>query len=119
MPRKIPRELPPRPPRPAPPEEYGDSGDEEISEEQMEDELAQPQLPRTPQPPQAQAGARFQPRQPPQPRTRYSSFQQQAAEGVIDTETQEVVAADMWTAFANIMERLERIENSIGTMLGS
>ncbi len=47
---------------------------------------------------------------------RYVAFAQQAAEGIMDNETQEVIASDMWTALANIIERLERIENSIGVM---
>ena len=47
---------------------------------------------------------------------RYSAFQQQAAEGIVDSETQEIIASDIWTALANIIERLERIETAIGVM---
>ena len=106
MPRKIPRELPSQEPV-----------EEEISEEEMEDELTRRRQPAP------RTTPRFQPRQPApaqpvQPKSRYSGFQQQAAEVVIDTETQEVIATDMWTAFANIMERLERIETTQGSMLG-
>jgi len=55
----------------------------------------------------------------PAPTQRYQSFAQQAAEGIIDSETKEVLATDIWTALANILERLERIETSIGSMLES
>lgn len=56
------------------------------------------------------------PQQPQAPQVRYTAFAQQAAEGIMDSETQEVIATDMWTALANIIERLERMENAIGVM---
>ena len=115
-------------------DEQGD--EEEISEDEMEQELEEqesprkikPKLPPLPPLPPARTIPRqpIQRRQPiqqqqqvqPQPVKRYQGFVQQAAEGVIDVETQEVIATDIWTALANIIERLERIENSIGSMLG-
>lgn len=52
------------------------------------------------------------------PTVRYTAFAQQAAEGIMDGETREVIATDIWAALANIIERLERIENNIGVMQG-
>lgn len=59
-----------------------------------------------------------QPQQAPRLVKRYSAFSQQAAEGIIDNETKEVLATDLWAAIADIVERLERIERSIGSMIG-
>jgi len=106
--------------------------EEEISEEEMEEELeeqprkaklpplpplppARPRLPMQRRPIQQQP-TQHAPAQPPV--KRYQGFVQQATEGVIDVETQELIATDVWTALANIIERLERIENSIGSMMG-
>lgn len=52
------------------------------------------------------------------PKSRYAWVVQQAAEALIDTETNEVIAPDIGSALANIVERLERIENAIGVMQG-
>lgn len=58
-----------------------------------------------------------QPRPPRTPQVRYTAFKQEAAEGIIDRESNEVIATDINTALANIIERLERIENNIGAIL--
>jgi len=108
---------------------------EELDEEEMQDEaeeqfvqpvskrnLARNNLPPLPPLPPAKPRPVLPPIrravQPPEPpKKRYQGFVQQSAEGIIDVETQEVIATDIWTALANIIERLERIENSVGSML--
>jgi hypothetical protein len=76
-------------------------------------------------PVQPQAQLQYQPQQPQQPvprpvpqLKRYTAFSQPAAEGIMDTETQEVIATDIWTILADIKGSLERIEMSIGSMIG-
>lgn len=106
MPKKIPRREE---------EEYGD---EEITEEEMDYEVGRDERPVQTPPPKFRERPRTIPR-PQAPKTfqRYVAFTQQAAEGIADNETKEVIAADIWTALANIIERLERIETSIGSMM--
>ena len=48
---------------------------------------------------------------------RYQAFNNQALEGVVDIETNEVLATSGYEAFANIIERLERIENTLGQLI--
>ena len=102
--------------------------EEEISEEEMDEELEEEeQAPRKPvrklPPMPSPTGVKpmAQPRspihKPIKQLQRYRAFAQQQAEGIIDTESEEVIASDIWTALANIIERLERIENSVGSML--
>ena len=50
---------------------------------------------------------------------RYNAFSQQQAEGIIDSESNEVLAVSIWEALADIIERLERIENAIGMIAES
>lgn len=52
-----------------------------------------------------------------EPTKRYSYFVQQPIEGIQDEESKEIVAVNIWQALADIIERLERIENSIGNMI--
>jgi len=114
--------------------------DEQLEEQEEEEEEEQPERiefekpikkrsnlpPLPPLPPmrprpqvqQRQQGQPIQRQIPPiKPQVRYQGFVQQAAEGVVDVETQEVIATDIWTALANVIERLERIENAIGSMM--
>ncbi len=49
---------------------------------------------------------------------RYVAFVQQQREGVADAETGEVVGDNIYAVLADIVERLERIETSIGSMTG-
>ena len=99
--------------------------EEEISEEEMDEELEEEeQAPRKPIRKLPPLPTRVKPMQPRSPihkpikqLQRYRAFAQQQAEGIIDTESEEVIASDIWTALANIIERLERIENSVGSML--
>ena len=53
------------------------------------------------------------------PAQRYTAFHQQEAHGIADVETQEVIATDVLEALANILARLERIETTMGDMLGT
>lgn len=110
-----------------PEEEYDEEEDEEDEEEDEEedgeDELAQLPPKRTAVRTQRIAQRNPNPRQPsrqqPEPlQKRYTHFNQPAVEGIMDGETQEVLATDTWAALADIIERLERIENSIGVMSG-
>ena len=118
MPKKIPKVLPPMPE----PEE------QELTEEEAEVELADLEQQKAnliarqaPAPVRKAPVAQPMPVQPqPQaPASRYTSLKQEQVEGIIDAETKEVIATDLWTALAKIMESQERIENSIGSMLES
>lgn len=102
-----------------------DEGQEDMEEELEQEEERRsrgrprklpppPQLPPMPTPKRKLPAP---PRQQQPPQLRYTGFVQQAAEGIMDSETNEVLATDMWTALANIIERLERIETSLGSML--
>ena len=107
----MPKRVPTQPPQE---EEY-------ISEEEAEAELnnqyQQPaQLPPMPEPPARVVKPRQQ--APPRvPQIRYTGFVQQAREGVADAETGEVIASDVWDAFADVITRLERIERTLGSMM--
>ena len=97
-----------------PDEEYEEEEDDYDEEDEEEEEAP---VVRSPGRPKKVVKHNPGVKQPPAPaQKRYSAFQQQAAEGIVDSETQEIVAGDIWTALANIMERLERIENAIGVM---
>lgn len=50
---------------------------------------------------------------------RYSAIIQQPYEGIVDSETRELIATSVWDALADILERLERIENSIGSIMNT
>jgi len=97
------------------PDDY--MSEEELDEQEQQEQEAQEEevprrkrkvLPKMPRPPQRPAVK--------VPQQRYVSFAQQAAEGIADSESQEVIATDVWSALANIISRLERMENAIGVM---
>lgn len=48
---------------------------------------------------------------------RYLPYYQEASVGIVDSESKEVIANDVLSALANIITRLERIENAIGNMV--
>jgi hypothetical protein len=113
--------------------EFEDEEEDEELEEEEQEKVRKPiktfppsakkQLPPMPNvPPRSQRFQRRPLTQPEaQPQTvpvRYASFAQQSVEGIIDNETKEILATDIYTALANIIDRLERIENSIGVMQG-
>jgi len=105
-------------------EEEEDELDEEEDELDEDEELEKEELERQKQPvkkrtrtPQVQ-----QTSQPTEPTTkkRYISFAQPSRIGVADAETGEVVGEGETAIFdilANVLERLERIENTQGNML--
>lgn len=58
-------------------------------------------------------------KQAPEPvQRRYVAFVQQPREGVVDAETNEVVGDNVYSILADVIERLERIESSIGSITG-
>ena len=88
--------------------------EEELEEDEEEEEIEEPpkkvSLKKLP--------SFMRPEEKPKPKIekpktkRFAAFVQQAAEGVIDTETNEGMTT--LESLANIIERLERIENAIG-----
>lgn len=53
----------------------------------------------------------------PKSKVRYTAFHQDSADGIQDAETGEVLAVNnLWVVLADIIQRLERIENAIGVM---
>ena len=92
-------------------EEEMDEEDDFDAEEEDEDEEEEPQ----PQPRRVGRPA-VKRRAPEPPAKRYASFRQEAAEGIIDVETNEVVAGDLWSALADMKSQLDRIENAIGVL---
>ena len=110
-----------------PPKKLDEEFDEEDEEDEEEDEEDEEDREEMPAPKKNKKGQgrpkkalvrKPVPVQPAQsgPQARYTAFAQQAVEGIQDRETKEVIATDTWTALANIIERLERIENAIGVM---
>lgn len=99
-------------------EDQEEEEDDEVEDFEPEEEEVEPiKMPkvkrfvqRTPSPTREEA---------PQPKltNRYVAFVQHQKEGVIDAESKEVVAETIWEALANIIERLERIENTIGGIM--
>ncbi len=58
--------------------------------------------------------------EPEEPKKRYTAFSNPQRAGIADAETGEVLAEGeygVYQALADIIERLERIENSVGSML--
>lgn len=48
---------------------------------------------------------------------RFKPAIQQPFEGILDSESGEIIADSIWAAFAEVLDRLERLENSIGSMM--
>jgi len=97
-------------------EEPDEELDDDAEDEELEEEERDKRLPKFMKP------VKKLPPLPPLPKSqkalkRYVPFQQQALEGIMDNETKEVLATDIWTALSDILERLERIENTIGSMV--
>lgn len=97
-------------------EEYEE--DEDMDDDEDEDDLEEPSVQRRGRPKKQPLKKQVKSPAPAMraPQKRYTAFAQQAAEGIMDGETQEIIATDVWSALANIIERLERMENAIGVM---
>ena len=97
-----------------------DEEDEELEEElEEEEEEFEEDLP-----PMKKKPKKLRPKinkpQPKEPKQRYVAFNIPPRMGIMDAETNEVVAEGefaMLQAQANMIERLERIENSIGSIM--
>ena len=100
-----------------PPEEFEEE-DYEEDEEEDEEPMPAPPVNRGRPRKAAPVPVRANPKVPATPKARYAWVVQQAAEALIDAETNEVIATDIGQALANVIERLERIENAIGVMQG-
>jgi hypothetical protein len=101
MPRKIAKE-----------EEYELEEEDEDDEEELE----------VPEPPvrAKKKTVSKKPQKPTEPKRRYQAFFNPQRIGVADAETGEIVGEGEYAVYqvlADILERLERIENSIGSML--
>lgn len=101
--------------------EFDEDEESEDIEELDEDEEFEEDLP-----PMKKKPKKLQPKikkqQPKEPKQRYVTFNIPPRMGIMDSETNEVIAEGEFAllqACANILERLERIENSIGSIMES
>lgn len=101
-----------------------ETGDEEEEIEEGEDEEFEEDIPkkkgrpkRFQKKPQPQKEPEPEPKEPPK---RFIAFSTPQRIGIADAETNEVIAEGEFAvlqAMANMLERLERIENSLGSMM--
>lgn len=54
---------------------------------------------------------------PVEPQRRYAAFHSPERMGVVDVETNEVIGEDVHSLLADIIDRLERIENNLGSIM--
>ena len=105
-----------------PEEQYGmdfEDLDEDEQEVVEEEETPKPKKSLKPKARRKEAIQKLK-KQSSRPSVRFSAFQMPSRIGIIDNETKEVVAegdAGIYQCFANIIERLERIEYKIGDIL--
>jgi len=101
-------------------DDFDENDFEEDDEDDEEEEPEPPKRRGRPKKSDEEMLAEEEPKKKPVKKTqRYTAFYQQEASGIADVETNEVVATNVLEALANIMARLEKIELTLGNMLGT